>query len=148
MSLSETSKMYLAKAGWDSSRRVDISLYVEGLQAEGYEVSSCAREFLTQFGGLELLQPAFRVKNKLDKLHFKPLIASTDIFREKVQSYEERVYEPLVVVGEAYNGYLTLMISETGKVYGGYDSFLTFLGSDYTEALDSLFLCRKTPEIK
>lgn len=148
MSMSEVSLKYLTDGGWDETRSVDISPYVEVLQAEGYDVNSFARDFLTKFGGLELMQPAFRVENKLEKLHFNPIIASDRTFRDHVEAYEERVNESLVIIGEALNGHFLLMMSDTGKVYGSYDKYLTILGNDYSEALDSLFLCIRTPEIE
>lgn len=147
MELSRESQKFLTNAGWNTTRHVNIASYLERLQAEGYKINHFAEEFLAQFGGLELFQPAYRVKYEYDKLHFNPLSTCDNIYKEQVENYEERVGDSLVVVGEAHNGYLVLMISEKGKVYGAYDNYLTLLGNDYFEALDSLFLCKETPEV-
>ncbi|MDR2492186.1 MAG: SUKH-3 domain-containing protein [Coriobacteriales bacterium] len=147
MHLSNVTQKFLTDAGWDESRRVDIAAYVDRLEEEGYAVNPFAEEFLSRFGGLELLQPLYNRENKFEKLYFDPLRACDEIYREKVETYEGRTGESLVVVGMAYNEYYVLMVSDTGKMYGAYDNFLALVGNTYEEALDTMFLCREMPEV-
>lgn len=71
-------------------------------------------------------------------MHFDPLRAINNIYRERVEVYEEQIFESLVVIGEAYSEHLTLMISESGKIYGAFDDYLTLLGCNYYEAINVL----------
>ena len=148
MALCKKAEQYLKDAGWKPKHEKDINIYTKGLELEGYTINNYAKDFLREFGGLEAKQPAFRVPNEFDKLHFDPLKASAQIYRERVETYEERTGESLVVVGEAYNEHLILMISDSGKMYGAYDNYLTLLGRNWTEALNSMYQCEQTDEIK
>lgn len=147
MSFSERTMKFLKEAGWTPERSKDTSLFRRKLTDDGYSYPECVDEFLKSFGGLELRQPAFRVPNAYDTLHFDPFQASYRTFRERIETYEKRVGEPLTIIGEAYNGYLVLVMTPTGKVYGGYDNFLAIYGKDYEEAIENIYQCIKTPEI-
>ncbi|MFI8709564.1 SUKH-3 domain-containing protein [Bacillus sp. NPDC077411] len=145
--LSKEIEFYLRQGGWMSNRETDISPFTTILEEEGYFVSEASQEFLKQFGGLVLNQPAFKILNELEKLHFDPILICEHVYRERVETYEERVEEPLVVIGEAYNEQLILMMSPSGKIYGGYDDYLTILGDNYDEAFEALYHPKDTPEI-
>ena len=95
---------------------------VKVLTAEGYVLNANVLEFIQNFANLELDIPAFRVEGKTDKLHFNLIKACEGIYPEKVkEEYEPRVGEALVVLGQAYSEHLTLMFSQSGKIYGAYD---------------------------
>jgi hypothetical protein len=91
MKISNTTLKFLEKSGWNSCGNIDITIYQEALEAEGYKLSNIAKEFLKQFGGIEILHPAFRVPNAFDKTHFDPIKAIRAIYRGNVEEYEERV---------------------------------------------------------
>jgi hypothetical protein len=147
MELSQSTKKILENAGWNPLRHIDIQLYQEALSSDGYEMSDKAKSFLVEFGGLELAHPAYRVANEMDNTHFDPLRAISGICHERVETYEERIGEKLVVIGEGYNEQLVLMISESGRIFGAYDDFLTCLGNNPLEALDAICQRKETPEI-
>jgi hypothetical protein len=147
MKISNTTLKFLEKSGWNSCRNIDITIYQEAHEAEGYKLSNIAEEFLKQFGGIEIVHPAFRVPNAFDKTHFDPIKAIRAIYRGNVEEYEERVGESMVLIGEAYNRHLVLLMSESGKIYGAYDDYLTKLGDNSYEALNALCESKETPEV-
>ena len=137
----------LLESGWTLSRKIDATDIINALSNEDYKVSDYALKVIESFGYLELDHPAFRMENEIQKLHFNPIKACENIYREKVEDYEERAGESLTVIGEAYDDYITLMISETGKIYGGYDDDLSFFGNSFAEALDAIYLSREIKKI-
>jgi len=145
--LSERTREFLTLAGWSAERHIDITPYVSALESEGYVINPFAKKFLEQFGGLVGKQPAYRARDEFENIHFDPIKVCEGIFRSCIETYEEKIKETLVVVGEAHDEHLTLTISESGKMYATYGSYFTLLGNDYIEGLDALFLCKKTPEI-
>ena len=147
MNISKNILDELEKKGWYPQRKINIDEIVRVLHEEGYDLNKYALNFFEQFAFLEFEHPAFRIEGKFDKIHFNPLETCENIYREKVETYENRIGESLVVIGEAYNGYLTLMISNSGKIYGAYDDFLTLKGESLEIALENFFNGIKTEEI-
>jgi len=68
--------------------------------------------------------------------------------RKIINKYEKRIGRPLDVIGEAFIGHMVLMMDYEGKIYGGYDSFLTCLGENYYEAINNLCEGKETEEIE
>ena len=143
----------LVNAGWVSCRKLDIRNFEQALLEDAYEVWPLLKDFLSEFGGLVLVQPSLveptveeqKKYPKLSremKLHFVP--ADADSVKD---SYEARAGERLTPFGAAYNDHLTLMMTPTGKIYGGYDNFLCFMGNSYVEMLENIYHRIKTPEI-
>lgn len=130
---------FLSAMGWSPDRWIDPSPFLDALSDDGYTPFPLATDFLSRFGGLAGNMPAHRVENYLERIHFLPDEAINAIYKERVQTYEERTGERLIVVGEAYNGHLTLMLSDQGRLYGGYDDYLCCFGSDIAEGLANLF---------
>jgi len=144
---SEKALHFLTEAGWDSSLCRDTASYTDLLEKEGYTINNHVVEFLQRFGGLDCALPAFRVPNEFDRLRFDPIYACNGIYRERVEVYEQRTGESLVVVGVAYSDHLTLMISATGRVFGAYDDYLAKLGNNYVEAINSMYDCKQPSEV-
>jgi hypothetical protein len=147
MKLSEKTKEILLRAGWDELRQINISEHVLFLKSEGYTITESAKKFIAEFGDLEIIHPAYRVKNENDKTHFNPSVAANHIYYERVETYEQKIREKLVVVGEAFNEHLILMISESGKFFGAYDDYLTLLGNDTYEGINSICEGKDTPAL-
>jgi hypothetical protein len=138
----------MEKYGWHPQRKIDTTKIVGSLSDEGYQLNRFALETIEQFGNLEFEHPSLKVRDREKRMHFNPLRACDRIYREKVEEYELRIGESLVVVGEAYDGHLTLMVSDSGKVYGGYDNFLTLLGSSVEDALETIFYSKESKEVR
>ncbi|RSZ59621.1 hypothetical protein HF313_12780 [Massilia atriviolacea] len=108
--------------GWSEQREVDPAPFLASLAADGYVRFPQAKRFFQRFGGLAGDMPAYRVAGALDRIDFDPARTIACTCRETVRSYEARVQETLVVIGMAYNGHMVLLLSESGRVYGGYDT--------------------------
>ena len=136
--LSLENKTCLLEAGWDPERNVDTSEYERFLQTHNIQFLPSAKEFLIVCGWLEVKIPQYRYRNETDFYHLDPLRAAKNQGLD-LDVYEERVGEKLNVIGEAYTEHMVLMMSESGKVYGAYDHFLTLMGNDGYEALEALY---------
>ena len=147
MDLPSDIQMWLEKYGWYPQRKIGITEIIKILTDEGYQLNKYAIEIIERYGNLEILHPSFKVKDKNETMHLNPLTACNHIYREKVEDYESRTKESLVVIGEAYNGYLVLMVSDNGSIYGGYDDYLTLLGKSFSEALDAILNSKETAVI-
>lgn len=135
----------LEKSGWDSHRNIDIAVYEQVFESEGYKLSEPIVKFLKKFGGMEIIVSAFRIPNDIDKIYFDPIKAINGIYRGNVGDYEERVGESMVVIGETYNEQLVILMSESGKSYAAFDNFLAKLGDNIYETLET-FCESKQPE--
>lgn len=65
-----------------------------------------------------------------------------------LKSFEDRIGESLVVIGEARRGNMIMFISESGKIFGKTGYYLEKFGDDIYEALDTLCIPRPGQEIK
>ena len=146
MGLSETTKNILRKYGWSENRKFDVTEYVKFLKKDGFNVSPKAEEFMCMFGGLQLKMPLMWGPGETG-LHFNAIVAARDIFPYSVEQYERRVGEPLTPVGEAYDGYFTIMISKSGKMFGAFEDTLRKEGEDFEEGIEALYSQKETPEI-
>ncbi|WP_176560085.1 SUKH-3 domain-containing protein [Brevibacillus dissolubilis] len=147
MVISEKTQLLLRKAGWQPDRKIDITDYISVLENEGYTLFPAAIEFLTEFGGLKVTHPHHMVKKSDDFFQTNASVAAEDIWRERVETYEERIGESLVVIGQAYKTHMTMMISPTGRVFAAYDDLLILLGNSPAEALEILCEGKETKEI-
>jgi len=148
MAISEKTKKTLEKYGWSPVRKIDIAEIIKSYEKEGYVVFDTAREFLSGFGGLNLMMPSLS-GGRLEKLHFDALDMSINYEFDwaKAKGYEDRVGEKLIPVGEAYNDYWVLMVSESGKMYGAYCEDLKLEGNTCEEAIENMYNSVETPEI-
>ncbi|MDR6226267.1 SUKH-3 domain-containing protein [Desmospora profundinema] len=146
--LSKNAAACLIRAGWTPSRRMDVSVHCQALREEGYRIFPEAKRFLERFVGLRVTIPAYKLRDREDFFHLDPREASRQVFIEQIRDYEERIGESLVVIGEAYSNHLALMISETGKILGGFDRFLVMLGEDGWKGMESLYQGVTSPYIQ
>lgn len=137
MILSSTTKMCLEQAGWHKERSYDISLYLQHLEKEGYHICEHAKVFMKEFGGLKVIHPNMKDARSMDYFIVDPTVFG-DYTMDAINGYEVRTKERLTPVGEASRGYLIMMISESGKVYVAYDSFLLKIGDSGYEAIATL----------
>lgn len=148
MDLNLVTKRLLADLGWSEKRRTDAAPYLGALADDGYPNLPVAGRFLENFGGLRGVAPAYKVPAKFDSIHFDPSLAIENIYRERVEAYEKRIDEDLVVIGEAYNGRLTLLLSRSGRFFGASDDYLCWIGDDTAEAMNNIFDIRSFKELK
>lgn len=128
----------LNRSGWYPNRTIDATTFVVSLNSAGFVVHKAAEDFLTEYGGLRIKYPHAKVTDMEDEMHFDPLIVITHITAAAVNEYAKVLDRKLCPIGEAARGYLTLMMDETGKVYGSYDEFFASIGSSGADAIDGL----------
>ncbi|MCM1350510.1 MAG: SUKH-3 domain-containing protein [Prevotella sp.] len=152
---------FLRKYGWSEERNVDISEYVKQLEKNGYEVFDCVKDFLRSFGGLYLMpstnwSEVYKKENKDGAgydlrscyVHFDVLSVQEAYFESSYcERYEARIGEKLVPIGETEKGYISLMMSETGRVFGIYEGYMGLYGNNYVEALETIYWNREPKEI-
>ncbi|WP_334073564.1 MULTISPECIES: SUKH-3 domain-containing protein [Paenibacillus] len=144
--ISIKTKEMLHQAGWSPDTSIDITPTVKFLEAMGYEVFDAVLETLSLFGGREI--KFAHPDGSWETFHFSPEVAVGDYYeKEDFEEFEERVKEPLIVVGEAYRGHFILLISKSGKVFGKNGASLYKFGDSIYEALDTLCLFRKPEEV-
>jgi hypothetical protein len=131
-------KRCLEQSGWTLDRSIDITSFTQILEGEGYHVSKAVKDFLTSFGGLRVEHPHAKAPESMDFFTLNPIEATAGICRERVETYEERTCKQLCVIGEAFRGYMTLMMSDDGMVYAAYDDLMVRVGSSGKDAIDAL----------
>ena len=129
----------LAPAGWHPSRRVNID-EARGLWLQrGHTASEAAVNFASEFDGITFKYPRHKPADGEYQCSIDAILAARSIHPSVVRSYEERVHEPLCPVGLAASGHVVLMISPSGKIFGGYDAFLALYGETGREAIWNIF---------
>lgn len=81
MKISNKVMKSLERSGWNSFRNIDITIYEEALKREGYTLSETIKNFLRQFGEMEIIIPALRRPNAFDKVFIDPVRAIDGIYR-------------------------------------------------------------------
>jgi len=142
---SKTTLKFLYQAGWFEKRKVNISEFIPVLHEEGFSLTKKVAQFLKSFGKLKIKQPGG------DYFHFDVIEATLSVDTDWVkQDYSERVGEKLCIIGEAFNGYMTLCMSPQGEVYAGFDDTLVYVGTSGYDAIEALSLgyeLAKVPEL-
>lgn len=138
--LNELSKKYLHQIGWFDGRRVDTTISQKIITANGFLLNEYAINFINEFDGLSLSSQREKNSNYLDFISFDIKSVINHFFPDWANNlYKPILNESLCLVGMANGGYLALYISDTGKLYGGFDDFLELLGLDYYSGLNNLF---------
>ncbi|MEN8220867.1 MAG: SUKH-3 domain-containing protein [Pseudomonadota bacterium] len=142
---SKTTLKLLYQAGWFEKRKVNISEFIQVLHEEDFSLPKKVAQFLKSFGKLKIKQPGG------DYFHFDVIEATLSVDTDWVkQDYSERVGEKLCIIGEAFNGYMTLCMSPQGEVYAGFDDTLVYVGTSGYDAIEALSLgyeLAKVPEL-
>jgi len=137
---SERTLSILQVAGWYPARSVNIDKYLQTLKNEGYEVFPIVQAFLKKFGGLEMSWAIETSKGDVqDSMHFNPGDAASAVYYEGyISKYEERLGTRVCIIGECSNKNTTIMMDAQGKVYGGFDDYLSFFGETGEQAIENI----------
>lgn len=144
----------LHDAGWHVGRHYNIDSIVKCLSEEGYNPKGCIIDFLSEFGDLIITFPSINVvtRRKLDNIsnniNIKAIDAAMNIYRDDVSLYEERCGETLVPIGRAYENNFTLLMSHSGKIYGGYVQHLYLYGENKYEAFHNIIELKHIREVE
>ena len=140
-------KTLLIKSGWKENRRKCTVFYMFFLKKEGYFFNKVIQDFLSKFGGLTIY---FEKNGMLDSLHFNVYKAVNNIDSRWVKDAYSKILKnnKLCVIGEANHEHMTLIMSDEGKVYGGFGDCLYFLGENGVDAINSIcFLDNKSIDL-
>jgi hypothetical protein len=132
----------LQNAGWCPNRRVRIDNHIRMLKADGYKVFPTIRDFLEQFGNLEI-HYEFELESGdketiQDIIHFDASYAASAVYPERIAEYMRFLGLPLCVIGECNSRHTTLLMDSQGKVYGGQDDLIIFCGETGEQAIENL----------
>ena len=125
----------LADAGWKPSRFVDPEPAVELLAEIGIEVPDSVRASMAELDGLDI---NFERNDRPDVIRFSVKEAAENSEVERLKSYSRDAGCPLVPVGSARHGYITLFVSGDGRWFGGLDSELWLLGESVGHAIECI----------
>lgn len=128
----------LKDIGWFENRRTNITYMKEYLTKKGYSWFPKVDDFFSEFGGL-----------KSEKLHFDPIEAEKGVDSSWILSdYANRLNKTeLCIIGQAFNNHLTLFMTDSGKIYGGFDDFLCYIAIDPKSAIIEIYLQTNFEEI-
>ncbi|HEY9805401.1 MAG TPA: SUKH-3 domain-containing protein [Candidatus Obscuribacterales bacterium] len=138
---------YLTQAGWQPGRKISLIKYRAYLDGEGYAWFPAVASFLSEFG--DLLITFKRNSGGVDTMSFDACDAGDSFDTYWVQkNYAPRIGQSqLCVIGVAYGHHLLLFMDEAGRVYGGYDDFLCFIGNSGPEAIEAICSNHRSQEI-
>ena len=130
-------RQLLQRAGWSPERRVQIDDAIRDLHAYGYRVHEKAQAFLTSFSDIVLdYRIATRYGNLRCVTHFS--IARSLIHVDELASFHQPIGESFCIIGETDNQHITLVMGESGKVYGCNEDLLHSFGRNGTEAIEHI----------
>jgi len=145
---SEITVGLLREAGWTTNRDVPTTAHEQALKAGGYQVFPVVRDFLRQFGGLQISRKFVWNRVPLvSKFHFDARIAVGAWSPEFIKSFESSERGPLCVIGETEFGDSVLLMDEQGRLYSGTDEYLTLVGNSGYDAVEALCTGRKYRKI-
>jgi hypothetical protein len=129
--------LYLRNAGWTPKRVVPTSLYEQAFEAEGIPFLPKTKNFLRKFGGL-IIRYAMR-SGQEDVLEFLAERAVQGMGGSGLEGFEERIdVAPLCPIGHHLFGTCMLFMDSRGRVFGGSDETVTFVGKTGEEAISKI----------
>ncbi len=115
--LNKIAEQQLRKAGWYAGRKIDITKQVTFLESLGYVVFDKAREFLEEYGQLNIMD---KIKDKDSKTGFFIDEQTTNIEKilvaKRNYNLDEEAGERTIPVLEV-GGQVIEYIGESGKIY-------------------------------
>lgn len=136
--LSSTSLKILQQAGWHRGREVPVDEYEKANQELKLAFGTTAREFLRSVGGLTIDFPHFADPLHLSQCSFNSKAACDNANVFGIRRYEAYLGESLTIVGELSDGPITILVAESGKVFGGYEMDLISFGTSPSLAINNL----------
>lgn len=136
----------LYKSGWTEQYSVDVSEYIRILNEEGFFPGEIIVQFLRRFGNIKVLDTHPVLKSEHMYFSIDPENAHERrpaFFYKKVRNL---IGEEIYPVGDAGMEPMLLLMSESGRFYGNYESALFYFGASVEEAFD--YMCRDSSEFK
>jgi hypothetical protein len=144
-SFSARTRHYLTAAGWTPDRAVPVSTYVEAYGREGLVLSSAAKMFLRNFGGLLIRYEA--ASGQDDVLGFTADEAVRNMGGGILAQTEQQfAVGRLCPLGHYLWGMCLVLQADDGAVYGLVDDRRVLLGKSGEESVDNV-LSLEEPQV-
>lgn len=125
----------LKKAGWYEGRKKDISKYVSFLERNGNSVHQTVKNFLEEFGGLDVKYPTRFANNIIQRpsqesLYINPKSADQCHYIDGggLDDYNEFIKKKLCAIGTARTGDTLLLMDDEGNIYACEDTAVFYAG--------------------
>jgi hypothetical protein len=132
----EVAKKKLVDSGWYEGRKIDISEMESSLAKDGYVIPNIAKDFLKEFGLLEISFANPRNSKYTNTIMVDP--RKVGVYKSVIDAYSRHCNKMMVPVADLPKHCMTICISEDGEFFGGYDDWLLRLGDSFYEALFNL----------
>jgi SUKH-3 immunity protein len=134
---SPTTMACLRAAGWRPERKTPLEKYRAAFAEERIGFPKKVQEFLSRFGGLVI---SYTVREKQqDTLDFLADEAVQGLGGKALRLYEKFADSgKLFPIGHFADGACLLMMSVSGKVYGGLDWRILFVGESGSHAIENI----------
>ncbi|WP_162958396.1 SUKH-3 domain-containing protein [Nocardia yunnanensis] len=128
-------------AGWTPARRIDIAMWVDSLEGEGYQVTRSAASILEGFGNLALHIPEIPGSERpAETLFFDPIDVGSGMY-ERYADLELAIGHRMTPLAVNSTGTAFLLVLDNGSVVSDGPHGLQLLGNTFPQALD-LSVCR------
>ncbi len=127
----------LNTSGWVSDRKFDLSSLLESKNTQKFKINIFAKEFIEQFNELSIAFP-LDDENETYVYKFDFLKTASSYSPELCQRHGQKLQTTLCPVGISEDGFVVLLIAETGQVFASVDTNLRFVANSYQEALEKL----------
>ncbi len=130
----------LEESGWSHDRNINIGSIEEFYKEKNFDIPQKIRDFLQQFGMLEIKFEKKTQVVKIDEvIEFNPISAigknfDDDYFKDVLSEYD--VKDNVYPIGIANRGNLIILMTGSGKFYRFTDGFLCKDGDTVEEMLD------------
>ena len=135
-------KQKLEDSGWYEGRKINIKSHVEILENCGFEVFDSAKQFIEEFGDLDI-----KAKSKVSSTslvifntYVKRILEvfneynDKDIIRNKYFDLSKNTDEKIVPIGTLSNGEMIVFITESGKLV----TEIVIKGDNVVEGLNAI----------
>ncbi|MGV9668196.1 SUKH-3 domain-containing protein [Nocardia niigatensis] len=136
----------LTAAGWSPRRRVDITEWIDRLEAEGFHVSRPAASILESFGNLALRPPDLAgALWPSDPIFFDPIDVANGMY-DRYADFESALGHRMTPLAANATGTTFLLMLDNGTVVSDGIHALHLLAPTFPQALDLILRRHRTPD--
>ncbi|WP_182434987.1 SUKH-3 domain-containing protein [Nocardia seriolae] len=137
----------LTAAGWTPSRRVDITDWIDRLEAEGFHVSPRAAAILESFGNLAIHPPERPAALwPAEPIFFDPIDVANGMY-DRYADFESTLGHHMTPLAANASGTTFLRILDDGRIVSDGILALHHLAPTFPQALDLLIRRHRTPDL-
>ncbi|MGW4249068.1 SUKH-3 domain-containing protein [Nocardia sp. NPDC004722] len=134
-------------AGWTPTRRIDITDWIDRLDAEGFHIAPPAVTVLESYGNLAIHPPELPgALWPADPLHFDPIDVAHGMY-DRYADFESALGHRMTPLAANSTGTTFLLILDDGRVVSDGVLALHLLGPTFPQALDLIIRRHRTPDL-